>query len=417
MRPLNILYIVPYIPNLIRVRPYNLIRSLAERGHQVTVAALYTNERERQEAEDLKKYCREVKAYPITLTRSLWNSARTLFTRLPLQSEYAWSPQFARELSALVKTGGAAGLFDVIHVEHLRGAKYGLYLKTELGAACPPVIWDSVDCISLLFRQASIGSRSLPKRLISRIELPRTEAHEGRLAEQFDHVVVTSSTDKKALAALMTPGAPISSITVLPNGVDLDYFCPDEKVEREPGTLVISGKMSYHANISMALHLTQNIMPIVWARCPDARVYIVGKDPSREIQALAQNPAIIVTGTVSDIRPYLHRATIAVTPITYGAGIQNKVLEAMACGTPVVSTPQAVSALRVVPGRDVLVAQEPIAFAEAVLDLLRDPERQHKIGAAGRAYVEAHHKWPEIAVQLEGVYLNAVSAAGKALER
>jgi glycosyltransferase involved in cell wall biosynthesis len=166
----------------------------------------------------------------------------------------------------------------------------------------------------------------------------------------------------------------------------------------------------------MAVHLIHNIMPIVWARCPDARVVIVGKDPTREVQALAQNPAVVVTGTVEDIRPYLYQATVAVTPITYGAGIQNKVLEAMACATPVVSSPQAVSALRVVPGRDVLVAQEPIAFAEAVLDLIRDPQQQRAVGAAGKAYVEAHHKWPDIAMQLEGVYHNAVSAAARSLD-
>lgn len=410
MRSLNVLYVVPYIPNLIRVRPYNLIRNLAERGHRVTVAALYTSERERQEAEALAKFCHQVRAYPISFFTSLWNSLKALPTREPLQAVYAWSPQFAGELARMA-AGSGDDRYDVAHVEHLRGANYGLYLKDQLKENCPPVIWDSVDCISLLFRQASVGSKSLPKRMISRLELPRTEYYEGWLAGQYDHVVVTSSADKKALAALMKPGSAISHISVLPNGVDLDYFRPDERTAREPATLVLSGKMSYHANVTMALHLVQNIMPIVWARCPDAKVYIVGKDPTREVQALAQNPAVVVTGTVDDIRPYLYRATVAVTPITYGAGIQNKVLEAMACATPVVSSPQAISALRVMPGRDVLVAQEPIAFAEAVLDLLRDPQRQCSIGAAGRAYVEAHHRWPDIAMQLEEVYLNAVNAA------
>lgn len=408
LRPLNILFVAPYVPNLIRVRPYNLIRAVTERGHRVTVAALYTSERERQDAEKLRKVCHAVHAYPISLARSVWNCARALPSRKPLQAVYAWSPQFAAALEKLVLEADGEDAFDVIHVEHLRGANYGLHLQEKLGEKCPPVIWDSVDCISLLFRQSSVGSKSLPKRMISIFELPRTESYEGWLATQFDHVVVTSSMDKKALAALMPHNSPISSISVLANGVDLDYFHPDERVEREPATLVVSGKMSYHANISMAVHLVQNIMPIVWARNPDAEVYIVGKDPPREVQALAQNPAVHVTGTVEDIRPYLYRATVAVTPITYGAGIQNKVLEAMACGTPVVSTPQAVLALRIVPGRDVLVAKEPIAFAEAVLDLVRDPSRQRSVGAAGRAYVEAHHKWPEIALQLEGVYMDAV---------
>lgn len=408
MKPLNILYIVPYVPNLIRVRPYNLIRSLAERGHCVTVATLYGSEHERKDAEELRQHVTGVHAYPITLARSLMNAVLAIPRRVPFQSVYAWSPAFAQALVELAaRENGKA--FDVVHVEHLRGAHYGLHLKRALrSGTCPPVIWDSVDCITLLFRQAASGSKSLPKRLLTRLDLARTEMYEGWLARQFDHVAVTSHLDQKALAALMPSGSPISSISVLPNGVDLDYFTPNTGVARDPATLVISGKMSYHANVTMTLNLIENIMPIIWARRPDTRVIVVGKDPTREIQALAQNPNIEVTGTVDDIRPYLYRATAAVTPITYGTGIQNKVLEAMACATPVVSTPQAVSALRVAPGRDVLVAQEPLAFAEAVLGLLNDPQRQNEIGQAGRMYVESHHRWPEIAGQLEKIYQDAI---------
>ena len=417
-KPLNILFIVPYVPNLIRVRPYNLIRSLAERGHCVTVATLASSDRERQEAQELRQYVKDVRDFPISLPRSLINAGLALPSRTPFQAVYSWSPAFAQALVQMVaQQNGTA--FDVIHVEHLRGAHYGLHLKKMLGpkGMCPPVIWDSVDCITLLFRQAATGSKSLIKRLVTRLDLPRTEAYEGWLARQFDHVAVTSALDQKAMAALMPAGSPISSISVLPNGVDLEYFAPDDSVQRDPATLVISGKMSYHANATMTLNLIENIMPIVWARRANTKVLVVGKDPPREIQALAQNPNVEVTGTVEDIRPYLHRATAAVTPITYGTGIQNKVLEAMACATPVVSTPQAVSALRVAPGRDVLVAQEPLAFGEAVLELINDTQRQHQVGLAGRAYVESHHQWPVIAGQLEEIYHDAILASGKLLER
>lgn len=417
MRPLNILFVVPYVPNLIRVRPYNLIRSLAERGHCVTVATLYTSERERRELEELIPVVSGVKAAPLSSIQSFWNSVKALPGRTPLQAVYCWMPRFAGELAELARK--ASPRFDVIHVEHLRGAAYGLHLMRELSqdGGCPPVVWDSVDCISLLFRQASSQSHSLQKRLITLLELGRTETYEGWAAGQFAHVVVTSSNDQKALAALMPPETPISSISVLPNGVDLDYFQPEQQVTRHRSTLVVSGKMSYHANETMAVHLVSDIMPIIWARQPDTKVVIAGKDPTREVLALAQNPLVTVTGTVEDIRPYLRGATVAVTPVMYGVGIQNKVLEAMACATPVVSSPQAVSALRLVPGRDVLIAQEPIAFAEAVLDLLRDPARQRAVGEAGRAYVETHHRWPAIAAQLEEIYASAVSASGTSLER
>jgi glycosyltransferase involved in cell wall biosynthesis len=131
---------------------------------------------------------------------------------------------------------------------------------------------------------------------------------------------------------------------------------------------------------------------------------VVGKDPGREILALANHPNIIVTGTVKDLPPYLQQATVAVAPIAYGVGIQNKVLEAMACATPVVTTPQAVSALEVCSGEDVLVAEEPGEFADAVLSLLDDQQARQRLGEAGRLYVEEHHKWDSIAGQLVGIY-------------
>ena len=120
-KPLNVLYIVPYVPNLIRVRPYNLIRSLAERGACVTVATLYTSERERQEAEDLRKLVTDVRAYPIGKLRSLWNAGLAVPSRTPFQAVYSWSPAFAQALVEMTAPKGVPA-FDVVHVEHLRGA-------------------------------------------------------------------------------------------------------------------------------------------------------------------------------------------------------------------------------------------------------------------------------------------------------
>ena len=138
----------------------------------------------------------------------------------------------------------------------------------------------------------------------------------------------------------------------------------DPGCEREPTTLVVSGKMSYHANITMVLKLFTEIMPLIWQQKPDVRVWIVGKDPPKELQALEEPPRVVVTGYVPDIRPYLRAASIALAPLTYGAGIQNKVLEAMACGTPVVSTPLAMSGLETATGAELMVAGNPSEFSQ-----------------------------------------------------
>ena len=401
---MRVLFVVPYAPNLVRTRSYNLIRSLAARGHQVTVLTLWANERERMDVEHLREHSHDVQALPMPSWRSLLNCVAAVPGGAPLQTVFSWQP-------ALVSGLNGRSQFDVVHVEHLRGARYGLALKAQSQL---PVVWDSVDCITHLFKQASVSSRNLLGRLRSRFELGRTSRYEGWLLDKFDHVLVTSPVDRQALLALNVKGARPAPVAVLGNGVDLAYFTPDTAVTREPATLVISGKMSYHANVTMTLYLVQSIMPYVWAHRPDVQVWIVGKDPTREIQALAEHPAVTVTGTITDLRPYLRRATAAVTPVTYGAGIQNKVLEAMACATPVITTPQAISALQAVPGRDVLVAEQPQALAQAILDLLGDPGWQQQLGAAGRLYVEAHHNWDHIVGRLEAIYRDVVRARERA---
>ena len=397
---MRILFVVPYMPNLIRVRPYNLIRALSQRGHQVTVLTLTTSAAEVAQANELAKEC-EVITHPLPRLRSLANSLLALPGRTPLQALYCWQPALARDLLRLVSQGN----YDVVHVEHLRGARYATFLSRQMPAVQrPPIVWDSVDCISLLFRQAAAQSKSIFSRLITRLELGRTERYEGWLLRQFERILVTSPADRQALSALASGGVPSAPIDVIPNGVDLHYFQPDTEERRQSNTLVLSGKMSYHANITMALYLVREIMPRVWAQRPDVKLTIVGKDPPREIVGLSTNESVMVTGTVADIRPYLQQAAIAVAPIRYGAGIQNKILEAMACGAPVITTPQATAALNATVGRDLLVAADAPAFAAAILDLLSAKARREAVAEAGLSYVRTCHDWDAISAQLEHVY-------------
>jgi polysaccharide biosynthesis protein PslH len=422
---MNVLFVVPYAPNLVRVRAFQLISNLVRQGHDLTVATLWTTAEEQADLQRLKDRGPQIVSRRLTKVRAVSNCLRAVPTKAPLQAVYCWQPELASDL-----TTTSAGLrvqhYDVIHVEHLRGAHYGLWLKKHLsdmgGAARPPIVWDAVDCISHLFSQAAQKSRSLQGRLMTRLELGRTQRYEGWLLSQFEQVTVTSPVDKKALEALWQangarrnhqspdPSGP-RWLSVLPNGVDLGYFTPGEE-PRDPATIVLSGKMSYHANVSAALHLVNDIMPRVWAVNPAARVVIAGKDPTHQIRQLALQHAgrVEVTGSVPDIRPYLRRATVAVVPVLYSAGIQNKVLEAMACATPVIASPQAISALAAHPGSDLAVAGDEASFAANILALLSDPTQQAQIGQAGRAYVERQHSWRTVTSQLESVYHRALEA-------
>ncbi len=407
---MNILFIVPYMPNLVRARSYNLTRSLIKLGHQVTLLTLWTSESERAEIAHLESAGLRVLALPQPKWRSLWNCLLALPGSTPLQAVFSWNPALAALSTHLLECNGAQ-MIDVIHVEHLRGARFGVSLKAQFPKM--PVVWDSVDCISYLFEQAAGQSRSRFGRLITRLDLQRTKQYEGFLPGKFDHVLITSLIDRQAMLALTPDPRRAAPISILPNGVDWEYFSQDPLVEREPATLVLSGKMSYHANVTMALYLIQEIMPRVWASRADVRVLIVGQDPPAAIRQLTEDPRVIVTGTVEDMRPYLWRASMAVVPLLYGAGSQFKVLEAMACGTPVVATPRAALALQTQPGKEILLAETPDEFADQILKLIVHPELGEQIGKAGRNYVSENHRWSKIAERLEGVYHEVIGTRGK----
>jgi glycosyltransferase involved in cell wall biosynthesis len=152
----------------------------------------------------------------------------------PLQAVYSWDASLAQQIEQLARQGNGRSTFDVVHVEHLRGVRYGLNLKSRLAGhhSRLPIVWDSVDSISLLFRQAMVRSTSRFSRELTRFELGRTERYEGWLIEQFDQVLVTSPLDK---SSRWLPGPNgTERITVLPNGVDLDYFKPAAGVPENP---------------------------------------------------------------------------------------------------------------------------------------------------------------------------------------
>lgn len=406
---MNILFIVPYPPSLIRNRAYFLIGGLSGRNHTITIATLWSNAEEMADIKRLRAAGYRVVARPLPKPLSWWNSLLALPTGRPLQAHYCWQPALAHDMAQLLYKADGQPAFDLIHVEHLRGSSYGLALKQQMvGRPAIPIVWDSVDCISYLFRQTRQHSRNRLNRWLASLDLPRTERYEGWLASQFEHVLLTSPVDKEAILSLSPTPPSSDKVSIIPSGVDLDYFRPGSPENRQKTTLVISGKMSYHANVTMSFHLVRDIMPLVWAKRPDIQLYIVGKDPPRELMALNTLPTVTVTGTVADLRPYLQQATIALAPLMYNAGVQCKILEAMACETPVITTPNALAGLRAVPGRDLLIAPDPPTFAETILNLLDDPAGQHKIGASGRNFIQNHHNWATLATELEGIYYGLI---------
>lgn len=403
---MKILYLVPYAPTRIRTRPYNLLISLARAGYNVTLATCWENQQEKKALDFFDSFGIRVIGQPLGRFQRVRNLTRAVLSGMPMQSQYSWQPS----LFSLVWEEIQRHSYDVLHVEHLRGAVYGLQLRSRLpkDEKSIPIIWDSVDCISYLFEQAAALGRSAFGRTVTRLELAKTKKFEASMVQNFDRILFTSTVDAQAYAKL-EGFEPAHPIVVLPNGVDLGYFSPGSSTRSE-NIVIFSGKLSYHANITAALHLVQEIMPHVWQSKPDTLVQLAGKDPDWAIRKLAAADARIqVTGTVSDLRPYLCQAALAVAPMLYGAGIQNKVLEAMACGTPLVAYPLAVSGLPgLTPGVEMHLAYNSAEFGSLILRLLADKEESELLSENAYHFISTCYSWEKIGRDLEAVYRDAI---------
>lgn len=404
MRPLRLLFATPYVPSPLRTRPYGFVRFLARRGHRIALLAAHSSAAELDDAAELRQLCESVTLVRVPLVRSLWNCARGLGGDLPLQALFAQSPALRAALRAELASGGG---FDLVHVEHLRAALLGLEAEGV------PRVFDAVDCISSLFERAAAGGPSLASRAIARLDLERTRRFEARLLRDFDATLVSSEADRRALVELPPGGdageGTLAAPTVIANGVDLDYFRPSDAAG-DGAEIVFAGRMSYHANVAAAVHLVEEIMPLVWRERPQARVALVGAEPNARVRRLGRgDPRVAVTGRVADIRPFLARARVAACPLPYAAGIQNKVLEAMACGTPVVASSPACAALAARDGETLLRADGAAATAAAILRLLGDEALRRGLAAGGRAYVAAAHDWNSVVGSLEELYQDVLA--------
>jgi sugar transferase (PEP-CTERM/EpsH1 system associated) len=220
-------------------------------------------------------------------------------------------------------------------------------------------------------------------------------AYEKRITDRFDAGVVVSEPEAALLRTVTGRNAGVHAI---PNGVDLDYFHPATGDGPSPSekefTLVCCGLMDYYPNVDGVLWFAQEVWPMLKDRIPTPRLTIVGANPAREIRRLGSHSGIEVTGRVPDIRPYVWRASVAIAPMRIARGIQNKVLEAMAMGKPVVATHQAFEGIDAVPGEDLMVADGTAGtFAEKIISLWQDPALAKTMGARARQTMVRNYAW------------------------
>ena len=387
MRILCLTSRLPYPPDRgDRLRAFHFIEHLSAE-HELTLLSFIAHDVEREHLAALKPYCREVRVLPMSPRRSALSVLLNLWRREPLQALYYRSQAMQR----LVAETLAATPFDAAYIHLFRMAPY-LADRTDLYR-----IVDLTDVISREIAR-SLPYRGLLWRLIYRLDRPRIERYERQVAETFEETWLISEADRQVLAA----AAPTANIRVVTNGVDETHFYPTGQPST-PDSLIFVGHMGVPHNVDAAAYLVHEVLPRVRRQIPACTLQIVGARPSPEVQRLGREPGVTVTGFVPDLNEYLNRAAVFVAPLRFAAGVQNKVLEAMAAARPVVTTSLINEGLGARPDREILIADEADALAHHVVVLLQDADRRARIGLAGREFVQRTYSWRRVVERMQAI--------------
>lgn len=364
-----------------RLIPYNLARQLSRRGFHIDLLAFYQEPQDQADVPYYERYFENVMLIeePVRPPLSLLMRALSDRRRFPLRKSQSWSPAMWNLIEERLhfKRG-----YDVVH---LFGGVH-VYEFRELLRRYPTII-APYESYSLYLERVLEQESGAWKRLFTRLQLAMARRYESWMFDGYRRTVVVSDKDAEVLRQL-SPNLPVE---VIPNGVDLDHWVPTGH-EPDLPTLIFTGNYDYWPNLDAARLLVRQIYPAVKHIVPEAELLIVGPNPPPELRNL-KLPGLRVTGHVPDLRPYFEDAMIYVSPLRIGAGIKNKILQAMAMQTPVVATPLSCDGIHVANGQDVILAHRTEDIVKAVVRLLKDPEQRRQLAVNGRRLVEQQYTW------------------------
>ncbi len=388
---MNVLFLsqrVPHPPDRgDRITTYHFLRHFRERGDRIRVGCLCEDDRDLESAAELATMVEAVSAPRMRhQTVQKLASLRGLLTGQALTLPY-----FAnRELRAAVDAWVQEDPPDLIYVYSSSMAQYALNHEG------PVRIMQFAELDSDKWRQYAERRSGIGRYIYGR-EARLLLDYERRVAQSFNESFVVSDVEKELFISKIEDVEPV----VMPNGVDVDHFASQGDAERDPHTLIFTGVMDYEPNVDGVLWFRETSWPAIRKAHPDARLLIVGSKPCDEIKRLDGQEGITVTGRVPETPPYFDKAAVAIAPLRLARGVQNKVLEAMSMGLPVVSSPQAGQGLGEVGEDTLIVTENPSATTAAIIDLLEEPERAREIGANAAAYVRTQFHWDTMFARLD----------------
>ena len=369
-----------------KIRPFNMIRHLA-RSHEVVVAWLARPDAEAKEAEGIAPYCARFMFSRVANPMQSLRMVARLPTPAPSSMGFFYSASLRRQIARALREQA----FDLIFVHCSSVAQYVAQVRGI------PKILDFGDMDSQKWLEYA-RYKPFPLSTGYWFEGMKMAREERRLARMFDMCTATTRAEWETLESY---GTGVASAW-FPNGVDSDYFAPGSD-PYDADTICFVGRMDYYPNQECMFNFCANTLPRIRERRPGVKLLIVGADPSPAVRRLGDIPGVTVTGSVADVRPYVHRSALMVAPLNIARGTQNKLLEAMAMGVPVVTSRVAAGGVDAAAGEHFLVGAQPHEYAEGVLSILGDPALRSRLAEAGRARMLSHHAWPRSMQRLDGI--------------
>jgi len=376
-----------------RIRVFNLIKQLS-RWHEITLLSFARSPVPEERVEEMEAYCRSVQVVPYRAFNP--NRLKALLGFLSIRPRSVIDT-YSREMQALVEKVCADESFDVVVASEMDAAQYALLVDRAAR------VFEDIELA--VIREQSMRLRSPVSRVRSRLTWWKLSRFLPGLLRYIDGCTVVSEQERDLLAAVV-PGYDL--VAVVPNGVDSEAYSGDFGVP-EPDSLIYSGALTYGANFDAMDFFLRDVFPLLKAQRPNASLRITGRYDGVPVERLPLGNGVELTGYLDDIRPAVAQSRVCVVPLRVGGGTRLKILEAMALGTPVVSTSKGAEGLEARAGEDLLVADDPGEFTRMVVRLLSDDALYHRVRDNGRRLVRRLYDWGTIGARLN-VFLEDVSA-------
>ena len=378
-----------------KLRTWHLMRQLAQR-HDITYVSFAERGQDLQHRIGMQEVCARLETIPRfdpekgTL-RFYADAARYLIDPAPYAVAKYRSAAYRSRIETLLRTGR----FDAIVCDFLVPI---VNLPGRL--PCPTILFTHNVEAEIWRRHAETTGHPVTRFLL-RQQWHRMRRFERAALSRFDLVLAVSETDSATFERLY-PGTLTRSIHVVQTGVDTEYFTPMPALEpARPAHLVFTGSMDWLPNEDGMQLFVREILPRIRQAVPQATLSIIGRAPTPAVRRLAEEPGVEVTGRVDDVRPHIAAGAVYVVPLRIGGGTRLKIFEAMAMGKAVVSTAIGAEGLPVTDGRDIVLADDPAAFAEAVVRLIHDPRERRTLESAARRLVVDRYDWSAVAEDFE----------------